>query len=585
MKGPARRLSLLLLMSGLILLTSIGTIWILYRVRFETKRGHLVELARGASRLVTLAERNERGAGEETGGKEALDRILRVFDAVVHDRMLGETGEFELGLLDGGRVLLLLSRTSDLEEQPHAVSLAEPYGEPIRRAAQGLTGTMTGLDYRGVPVLAAYRPSTHPNLGIVAKIELAELRRPYVRAGGVVATVALFVIAGGLFVFFRVSEPLIRSVEESEQRYRTLFENAAEPVVLIDPATGRIDELNEPACRHLGYTRDEGPPPTLADIEVPGEGGGAARAARATGHVMTVVETRHRTKGGKLRDVRVSASAVSVGGKESLLEIWSDITEQKRAEAEIRRARDEMEQQVIVRTAELAQTNARLKAEVVEREQAEETMRELSRELLELQDREWQRIARELHDEFAQSLVAAQIGAQRLCEAVPQEREDLRRAAQQVTSSLASAIAITRTMLESLHPSVLDTLGLVPAIEALATDFQLRTGIPCELGLDGGPIDLSPEAQLALYRIVQEALNNVARHSGADRVTLSARRETGCLRLTVRDNGKGIGPDRLHAPGSHGLSGMRERAALCGGQLTITGSPSGGTEVRLEIST
>jgi signal transduction histidine kinase len=136
-----------------------------------------------------------------------------------------------------------------------------------------------------------------------------------------------------------------------------------------------------------------------------------------------------------------------------------------------------------------------------------------------------------------------------------------------------------------LRPTMLDDLGLVAAVEAFARQFSHRTGIPVDVRMTRRPERLPPEVELVVYRVVQEALSNVARHSGASRAEVSLAADAATLAVTVADDGRGFDPPAAldSRQQSLGLFGMRERAALVGGRLTIESAPGRGTRVQLEI--
>jgi signal transduction histidine kinase len=144
-------------------------------------------------------------------------------------------------------------------------------------------------------------------------------------------------------------------------------------------------------------------------------------------------------------------------------------------------------------------------------------------------------------------------------------------------------ILSVRRIATELRPGILDDLGLVAAVEWAAEEFEARTGTRCRLDLPDGDIVIDPERTTAIFRIFQETLTNVTRHAEATQVEGRLGREDGNIVLEVRDNGRGIGPEQLSAGRSIGILGMRERALLLGGELTISGNPGEGTIVRLRI--
>lgn len=137
----------------------------------------------------------------------------------------------------------------------------------------------------------------------------------------------------------------------------------------------------------------------------------------------------------------------------------------------------------------------------------------------------------------------------------------------------------------ALRPVVLDTLGLVPAIEWQTREFQERSRIACEAHLPAEDISLETDRATAVFRVLQEALSNVVRHADASNVVVDVRSDANNLTLTVRDDGKGISEASIHAPNSLGLLGMRERAMAFGGTVEVTALPKHGTCVTMRIPT
>ena len=148
---------------------------------------------------------------------------------------------------------------------------------------------------------------------------------------------------------------------------------------------------------------------------------------------------------------------------------------------------------------------------------------------------------------------------------------------------LEETVAATRRIAADLRPLMLDDLGLVPAVEWLAETFAERTGIPCELAVDGADLDLPSAQATAVFRIVQESLANVGKHARASRVKVAIERNGSDLALSIRDDGAGFSPQAPRKPNSYGLLGLRERASLLGGEVTITSAPGKGTHVEVRL--
>ena len=204
--------------------------------------------------------------------------------------------------------------------------------------------------------------------------------------------------------------------------------------------------------------------------------------------------------------------------------------------------------------------------------------RESARVALAAQERERLRVARELHDEIGQSLTAVTLKAERAADnGAADPAAELRRIADDIRSSLDEVRRIAR----ELRPEALDDLGLANAVIALCRRVDARDGPRVRLDLQGNLPALSAEVELVIYRIAQERLTNAVRHSHARSATVSLKADAETVTLGVTDDGTGM-PSQLPA-GTAGIAGMRERALLVGGRLSIQSRPEHGTEVRLAI--
>lgn len=271
--------------------------------------------------------------------------------------------------------------------------------------------------------------------------------------------------------------------------------------------------------------------------------------------------------------------------------------ELKQAKAKIERLNRELEQRVAERTGELASTNEKLRRENAERKQAEEKLKEISEQLRALSARlssareeEGTRIARELHDELGSSLTSLKWdleGIDKLCSEQDNQPNvsKLREKIREMVSIIDSTIEIVIRISTELRPSILDDLGLVAAIEWQAQQFEARAGITCRFDSFLDDHDLSREQTVAIFRILQEALTNILRHSRATRVNIMIEEEDGEVVLEVRDNGRGITEEERAGPRSLGLIGMQERAHLGRGTIKIAGIEGEGTVLILRIPT
>jgi two-component system, NarL family, sensor histidine kinase UhpB len=207
--------------------------------------------------------------------------------------------------------------------------------------------------------------------------------------------------------------------------------------------------------------------------------------------------------------------------------------------------------------------------------------RESGRRALAAQEAERARIARGLHDEVGQVLTGVLLQLDSLGEpASPERRADVDETKQAVRQALEEVRRIAR----ELRPEMLDHLGLVSSLTELASRFSQLSGVSVEKSFGSDLPDLEPDVELAIYRIAQESMTNIARHSNASRAQIALQRNARGVVLSVVDNGRGFQSDPP-VNGHGGLRGMQERAMHVGGVLTLTSHDRGGAEVRLEIPT
>lgn len=218
-----------------------------------------------------------------------------------------------------------------------------------------------------------------------------------------------------------------------------------------------------------------------------------------------------------------------------------------------------------------------------------ENLRFYAREITRAQEEERKRIAREAHDETAQTLVALARRLESLTGAGGDPPPDWAARLEGLRSLATQALQSVRRLSRDLRPPVLDDLGLVPAIRGLVTALEQEEGIEARLEVSGPPRRLESEVELTVFRIAQEALNNVRRHAGASSVAVKLAFLPKCIRMRVRDNGKGFQVPgsiaELAGSGKLGLIGMHERARILGGVLRIESQVGQGTEVLLEVPT
>jgi PAS domain S-box-containing protein len=248
--------------------------------------------------------------------------------------------------------------------------------------------------------------------------------------------------------------------------------------------------------------------------------------------------------------IDASISQVSVQGQKLFTVILRDITERKAAEAALQRSYDEL--------------------------------REMSAVMNQVREAERTRIARELHDELAQWLTALRMDVSWLSSRLQTGQEQLAQRANRMKQLVDTTVAAVRRIAADLRPVMLDDLGLIPSIEHLVLDFSDRSNIAVTLDLRAGEVDFHDPLATAVYRMVQEALTNVARHADATEIRVSIKLDGDSLRVHVSDNGKGL-PRQSGERKSYGILGIRERAQTLGGRADIYSPPEGGTTVEIVL--
>jgi signal transduction histidine kinase len=266
--------------------------------------------------------------------------------------------------------------------------------------------------------------------------------------------------------------------------------------------------------------------------------------------------------------------------------IARDLTERKELEDALRLAHDDLEGRVRERTMELADANVALQEEVRERRAAEERVKGLLKQLITVQEGERRRIARELHDTLGQQLAALSLSID-MIEAESEGSARLQvhiERTQRIFDQLNSDVDF---LAWELRPAALDMLGLDAALQTFVSEWSAHFGVSAEYrGMGPDAPRLAPEVETNLYRILQEALQNVHKHAGADRVTVHLERRDGRAVLVVEDNGRGYDADAEEAAGTNkgmGVVNMRERAALVGGELEIESTPGAGTTIFVRV--
>ncbi len=724
-----RRLLILILIMTIVSLVITGiTIFILYGVAFEQSRDRLVEMVKSQARLIEAVARFDAShSGRDYPGGSIEATLSQIIDAHQHYEGFGKTGELSLARREGNNIAFLLHHRNQEGERPAPIPFDTDLAEPMRRALSGASGTLIGKDYRGAVVLAAHEPVADTGWGIVAKIDLAEIREPYARAGFVAIGWSLFVLLLGVALFLRVINPMVGRLEENEERFRQITETIQEVFWLAAPDWSRVlyispayEALSGRSCESL-YANprswldavvEEDRQKVIDDLDRRSSGLPTEaefpdyRIRRPDGSVRWVLTRSFPIRDEQGRVFRIAGLA-------------EDITNRKRAENGLKQARTELEARVEARTAELRVANESLVAEIEERKAAVRTLRKvrdslaeaqriahignwdwdivnnqlfwsdeiyrifgltpqefgatyeaflrsvhpedrdqvreavdralqkkepysidhrvvlpdgserivheqaevafedgravrmmgtvqditernaveqelrasqedlklLSVQLLEAQERERKRVARELHDGLGQTLSAIKFRIENTIGGLDtDERAGSAHALKGLAAMAQEAVEEVRRISKNLWPSILDDLGLLPTISWFCREFgEMHAGIRIEREIAVEEDDVPAPLKIVIYRILQEAMNNVARHSRASELSVCLKKEEGLLLLAIRDNGVGFDAHRRAAPEGAdrglGLASMRERTELSNGVFTIESRAGEGTRV------
>jgi PAS domain S-box-containing protein len=365
-----------------------------------------------------------------------------------------------------------------------------------------------------------------------------------------------------------------------EERLRLLLENIRDCAVFDLNLTGEICVWNPGAERIFGYTEAEalgvdgsefftaaGYPPEafLQELEL------ALKSGRGEG------ESWLTRKDGTRFYARWITNTVRTDGGEAIgfIKVLRDETLRREAEDEERRrteyAWDLMEQQARATSSALSQTNSKLV--------------DIGRRLLNVQEAERRRIARELHDHLAQRLALLEIGLDRLRQGLPGDLAQLRAEISSLQEQTASLSQDVRDISHRLHPSILEHLGLVKALKALCDEYQRSRTAPVVFEAVEDEMNISTEIAAAFYRICEEALRNIQKHAGDVRVTVQIHAKCKYLELRLQDEGPGFDPHAVNAAEHLGLVSMRERANLVGAVCKVISRPGAGTTVQVRLIT
>lgn len=362
-------------------------------------------------------------------------------------------------------------------------------------------------------------------------------------------------ILGVVATYFDISErkQTMQRLQESEDKYRSIYNAARDAIVIVDSATGEIIDANDSACQLYGFSHREMIQMRAFDLSAEPE-----KTHQAIRAELTEVALRyHRRKDGAVFPVEISAGFHDQGGRRLITAIIRDVSERRRAEKALQRS--------------------------------ENNLRQLATKLLTVQEHEQKRMSRELHDELGQSLLALKLQVRAIEQRIGKRQQKLRDKCEEMLHYIDELLRNVERLSRDLSPLILENLGLFSALRWLFEEVNKRTGIESCLHLADLDDLFSPAAQILIYRVIQECLTNTAKHAHASRISLRVHRHEGFVTFEIEDDGRGFDAAKVAAAASMerglGLAAMEERVRMLGGVLSIDSGEQGGTKISFEVPT
>ncbi len=519
---------------------------------------------------------------------------------------LGATGETLIGRKAEKEAQFL----NPLRHDPTAtlnrtVRLGERDAYPMQEAVNGREGEGITIDYRGKEVIAVWRYIPMLDWGFVAKMDTAEAFGPITELRNRTISFGILITLLAIVVTMAIARTIARPLHALEQTVTNI--GAGDLAVRSDLASrdeiGRLAsginamaaklQLREQHLRKLGHAIEQSP----ASIIITDASGTIEYVnprfsdVSGYGHQEAVGRTPRLLKSGNQPPEFYEAlwNTITSG------EVWNGEILNKRKNGEL--FWESMSISPIFNEKKEIISYVAVKEDITERKLAEQRLnnllqqnRRLTERLFEVQETERRHLAQELHDQFGQWLTAVQLHAQVISELTPDKSSKSYRSAEAITQCATQMHQVVRGIIHELRPPILD-LGLEAGLQELVSQWQAHNpATACELVIQCDLGQLEEVAKITLYRVVQEGLTNAAKHSQGSTLSIrlycdqAGHSPPGTLALTIADDGKGLDLSATHE--GMGLTGMRERVLVAGGEFSLTSQPGAGTciEVRLPMA-
>ena len=537
MRKPNHFQLLIVIMAITTLIVTAISVASLYDAAFTQHRLRLVETVQSQARLIeAVAQFDYANSDQGISVDWQAGTLKQIADAHSQFNGFGETGEYTLARRQEDKIVFELTHRHFDLEKPKPIPFAGKWAQPMRLALSGKSGVIIGLDYRGINVLAAFEPIDILGLGLVAKIDLSEIRAPFIQAGFIALAVALLAILIASTIFSRITQPIARHIEQQAETFRTLVETAREGIVLID-VKGIIQFVNPAGESLFGYSSGE----------LIGK------------NVGLLMPSSHRTAHSQYVDnYMLTGVGKIIGTGRQLLGLRKDGSH--------------FPMHLSIGDIDLSHT--RLFTGVI-MDLSEQ--QQLQREIMDTPVREQRRIGQELHDGLGQQLTGLGMLAASLLNKASKPEFKL---ASQLADGIQEALSQVRSLSRGLVPIEVNTENFGVALQNLTKEVEQQSKIRIHLELD----DISPlsnnSAVMHLYRIVQEAINNAVKHAQANFISVTLKIDGDHGELNISDNGQGMDMSNTSKQQKGlGLRIMHHRCKLFDGEFSIRPGTENGTVI------
>jgi PAS domain S-box-containing protein len=507
----------------------------LYDAAFTQHRLRLVETAQSQARLIeSVANYDNANQGNLDSTDWQAATLKQITEAHRQFKGFGETGEYLLARQQKGNIIFELTQRHADVDKPMPIPFAGKWAQPMRLALMGQSGVIIGLDYRGVEVLAAFEPINVLGLGLVVKIDLREIREPFIQAGLIALAVALLAIFIASTIFSQITQPIAQKIERQAETFRAVVDTTRESIILID-VKGIIQFVNPSAESLFRY----------ATGELIGK------------DVTLLMPSAHRAAHSHYIDQYLSSGVGKIIGTGRQL-------------LGVRKDGSHFPMHLSIADINLPQT--RLFTGVI-MDLSEQ--QKLQREIMETPVREQRRIGQELHDGLGQQLTGLGMLAASLLNKASKPEFKL---AAQLADGIQEALSQVRSLARGLVPIDIDIDNFNAALQNLAKEIEQQSRVQIQLELDEISALNDKNAVMHLYRVAQEAINNAVKHANASLISVTLKINGDQGELIIIDNGQG-----MHSPTETGdglgLRIMRHRCSLFDAEFSIKPGIKNGTVV------